>query len=686
MIKRAIIFNAFTTALAISASAHALQPSDELFNSQWAMNNSSDTDVNAPQGWDYFSPTNQEVVIALLDTGIDTTHIDLKTKLWKNQDEFTGPNGTCVPDNIDNDGNGYVDDCYGWNAREERGITDLVYDDNNNLEPAMNDPVGHGTQMAGIALGAANGTGIVGVAGIAPNVKIVTCAAWTAQPVNELTSIPLTSYALSGLPEDQVECANYFSTLKDQGVNIVVVNISGGVSALSKISAEFSGNTKPEYLITQAAIDAMNVLTAKGVLIAAAMGNNDWDLDSQIDTIFSSEDKAYYPAAMDSDHIITIVGTNVDEQFGGRSSWGRFTADVGAPGQEVLTTSSTYYYDYFAGPDENGEIPIVEPSEAELYVESTGSSPATAFVSGMIALLNANTNTANLSPDQVRRLILSSSKPVDILKHTSSSGGLLQMDTVLNCNNQFFLRRQAPQIDSLTLGQGETFVMEVQNYNCENSNGDAYIPVTDLISNSVKFYLYDNGMGEDEVAGDGIYTGSWSVESSSTYKLSFGTDSVTNEADVVYINPQTTFIDSNLWGVLFGGSSGLWSLSNLNPLTELSPFRGSSYYFSASANAGYRFKYNAATAGSYTIYANWPLESTDTENAGTPVTLAEDVQYEVTTANGIQYISQDQSINGGTWVKLGTFDLNAGANHVRARRGANSTGVLVADTIRVIKN
>lgn len=689
--NRKTLFKTMAAAL-ISTSAmpiaHALQPSDDRFNEQWAMNTATDSDINAPEGWDHFTSNNQEVVIALLDTGIDTTHIDLKSKLWKNLGEFTDPNGECIADNVDNDGNGYVDDCYGWNAKDEVGITDWVLDENNQLVAPMNDPVGHGTQMAGVALAASNNTGVVGVAGIAANVKIATCSAWTAQPVNELTTIPLSTYALSGLPEDQVECANYFSTLKDQGVNIVVLNVSGGVSALSRITAELSGNTRSDYLITQAAIDAIKALADKGILVSASMGNYDWDVDSQIDTVFSSEDKAYYPAAIQHDNIITVAGTNIDENFGGRTSWGRYTADIGAPGQSVLTTGSTFYIDYFGQqPDENGNLPVVDASTANPYVESSGSSPAAALVSGLIALLKADTDNGNLTADQIRRLLLTSAKPIDILKHTTSSGGLMQMDTALSCSNQQLIRRQAPQTDTLNMAQGETLVMEVQNYNCADSNGEASIAVTDLISNTVKFHLYDNGSGADAVAGDGTYSGSWDVESSNTtYKLSFGTDSVTNETDVVYVNSDITYVNANFWGLLFG-SQGFWTLSNLNPFTELLPYRGSSYYFSNSSNASYRFSFTAPSAGIYSIYANWPLESTDVDNTtGTPVTLTAEAQYEITTSAGTVSVNKSQRIDGGTWVNLGTYDLNAGSNNVRVNMGASATGGLIADTIRVIKN
>ena len=119
-------------------------PDDPLLPGQWGL-----AKVNATAAWNVVTGT-QSVVIAVLDSGIDKTHIDLSGKLWVNPGEIAG-NG------IDDDNNGYVDDVNGW---------DFVNNDN---DPS--DDNGHGTQVAGIA--AAETNNAAGMAGMCWNCKIM---------------------------------------------------------------------------------------------------------------------------------------------------------------------------------------------------------------------------------------------------------------------------------------------------------------------------------------------------------------------------------------------------------------------------------------------------------------------------------------------------------------------------------
>lgn len=86
-------------------------PNDPYFEYQWGLHNTGDlggtedADIDAPEAWDITTGSN-EVVVAVIDTGVDYTHEDLAANMWQNPGEI--PNN-----NRDDDGNGYVDDIYG---------------------------------------------------------------------------------------------------------------------------------------------------------------------------------------------------------------------------------------------------------------------------------------------------------------------------------------------------------------------------------------------------------------------------------------------------------------------------------------------------------------------------------------------------------------------------------------------
>ena len=105
--------------------------------------------IHAPEAWG-IATGSADVVVGVVDSGIDCDHIDLADNIWTNPGEIPG-NG------IDDDGNGYIDDVHGWN----------FYFSNNNPD----DDHGHGTHIAG-TIGAATNNGI-GIAGTNWNVKLV---------------------------------------------------------------------------------------------------------------------------------------------------------------------------------------------------------------------------------------------------------------------------------------------------------------------------------------------------------------------------------------------------------------------------------------------------------------------------------------------------------------------------------
>jgi hypothetical protein len=111
--------------------------------------------VKAPEAWAQ-GYTGQGVVVAVIDSGVDITHSDLRNNIWTNSDEIAN-------DGIDNDRNGYIDDLYGWNF----GVGQF----NSNVMPGTSDSTqSHGTHVAGTIAASWNDFGITGVA---PNAKIM---------------------------------------------------------------------------------------------------------------------------------------------------------------------------------------------------------------------------------------------------------------------------------------------------------------------------------------------------------------------------------------------------------------------------------------------------------------------------------------------------------------------------------
>ncbi len=211
---------------------------------------------------------NPGVVIALVDSGIEMSHPDLRDRLYTNPGEIAG-NG------IDDDGNGLVDDIHGW---------DIVDDDNDPGDPT----VGHGTEVAGVALASLNGIGVVGIAPTA-----------TLLPIRACTN----------------SCG-----LFDVAWGIVYAVDSGA----DIINLSLGGFAQPGPLS-----DALDYAQSKGVLVVAAAGNTATDVDGQ----------QFVPASLPNPNMVTVAATDRTDRLWDGSNTGKTTIDVGAPGVEIATTT-----------------------------------------------------------------------------------------------------------------------------------------------------------------------------------------------------------------------------------------------------------------------------------------------------------------------------------------------------------
>ncbi|NTW80237.1 MAG: S8 family serine peptidase, partial [Geobacteraceae bacterium] len=241
-------------------------PNDPSFGSLWGM-----TKINAPAAWD-MSTGSADVVVAVIDTGVDYTHTDLAANMWVNSGEISS-NG------IDDDGNGYIDDVYGWNASANNGNP---FDDH-----------GHGTHVAG-TIGAIGNNGN-GVAGVNWNVRIM--------------ALKFLDASGSGYVDDAVECVLYINAMKARGVNVVASNNSWGGGGYS-----------------QSLADAINA--DKNVLFIAAAGNSANDNDAN----------PFYPAAYRIPNLVAVAATDSSDNLASFSNYGKTSVQVGAPGVGIYST------------------------------------------------------------------------------------------------------------------------------------------------------------------------------------------------------------------------------------------------------------------------------------------------------------------------------------------------------------
>jgi subtilisin family serine protease len=247
-------------------------PNDPRFREQWGLDNSAGTDIGAASAWDRTTGS-EEVVVGVIDTGMDVSHPDLRDNLFRNPGEVAN-------NDLDDDGNGYVDDTNGWD-----GVTDTgtIRDDN-----------GHGTHVSGI-IGARGNNG-QGIAGVAWRVRL----------------LPL-RYAggNSGSVFDALQCLDYAVTLKNRGVNVRAINNSWGGGGFSQALAEAVGR-------------ANNA----GILLVCAAGNSAADNDAS----------AVYPAGYDFANVISVGATSRTGTSAGFSNFGATSVDVFAPGDGILST------------------------------------------------------------------------------------------------------------------------------------------------------------------------------------------------------------------------------------------------------------------------------------------------------------------------------------------------------------
>ncbi len=232
----------------------------------------------------------EEIIVAVVDTGVDYHHEDLKAVMWVNENEIPG-------NNIDDDNNGYVDDVHGINT--------LVKDSEGN---ATGDPMAshsHGTHVSGTIAAAQNNN--VGIAGIASTVKIM---------------------AIRTVPDNADET----------DADVVESFLYAGKHGAKLINCSFGKDHNEGGMIVNETMD--HIGQTFGTLVVAAAGN---DYGRNIDK------RKTYPASFESDYLLVIASTSKGGGLSFFSNVGRKSVDLAAPGSNIYSTTPGDSYGNMSG-------------------------------------------------------------------------------------------------------------------------------------------------------------------------------------------------------------------------------------------------------------------------------------------------------------------------------------------------
>lgn len=363
IIQLAVVNILFLLSIASSTLFGEEIPNDPRYNEQWGMDK-----IDMPKAWEYTKGT-KEVVIGVIDSGIDLDHPDLKANLWTNEIEKNGFAG------VDDDGNGYVDDIHGYDAQVGSGTQLLL-------------KLRHGERISGV-LGAV-GNNNFGISGVMQKVSIATC--------DHTTYIGLAETSLT------LKCMKYFNTLKRNGVNIVAVNNS------------YAGGAYREDLANE-----LKEASKLGIVYIYAAHNQYVNMDQRKE----------YPSSLGLDNTIVVGASDQNDNIQG--GFGKNTVHLTAPGRDILTTNHPIQLKDAQGNklyDSNG-TPLYESyqnynSSFGLY---SGTSYAAPFVTGAVGLIASISPEDNAS--QRVQKILQSVKKSYSLKNSTISGGVLNVGTLI---------------------------------------------------------------------------------------------------------------------------------------------------------------------------------------------------------------------------------------------------------------
>jgi thermitase len=230
----------------------------------------------------------RKTIVAVIDTGVDYAHEDLKNRIWNNEKEIAG-NG------IDDDKNGFVDDTRGWN---------FFGKNNNPMDETSDKNPGHGTHCSGII--GAQGDNDIGISGIAPNISIMPVRFLGADGSGDLYTAALAIDYATNNGADVISASWGAAVTRDQ--------------------------VKP-------ILEAIERAGQKGVIFVAAAAN-----DGK-----SNDTREVYPANAGFKNVISVAASNSEDQKPSWSNYGAATVDLAAPGADIFSTLPDNKYGNLSG-------------------------------------------------------------------------------------------------------------------------------------------------------------------------------------------------------------------------------------------------------------------------------------------------------------------------------------------------
>ena len=358
-------------------------PDDPNFSRQWNFHNTGqtggmpDVDIRLPEAWERVQTLgikNNNVIVAVTDGGVYYDHEDLNANMWVNEAELNGVTG------VDDDGNGYVDDIYGYNFVGRTGV--IVPED-------------HATHVAGtIAAVTGNGTGVAGIAGNPSDgygIRIM-----TVQILDDDKSVlsigPAFTYAADNGAVISQNSWGYEKANNYNHSDVAAINYF-----INEAGRDRDGNPRAGTPMT-------------GGIVIFAAGND-------------GKDDKWYPAYFDN--VLAVAAVNHYGKRAWYSNFGKWV-DISAPGGDTdergkNRTGGIYSTSYRA-------------NNKNYYEYMQGTSMACPHVSGVAALILSVYGNENFTPDMLRTRLLCTATPLDVFDPANApkmGAGLVNASTAL---------------------------------------------------------------------------------------------------------------------------------------------------------------------------------------------------------------------------------------------------------------